>query len=114
MFERRKDKRRNSVYYLEVFEEETKSFVGRLINITKDGMMLESQEPIEVEKDYRLSMQLPNSLVRKPKITFDAKSVWCKKEDDFESYKAGFQLQNLDTKVEKEINRLMEKFKFKS
>ena len=87
--------------------------MGRLTDITKDGMMLESQKPIEVKKGYRLSMQLPNSFVRKQKLTFDAKSVWCKKEDDFESYKAGFQLQNLDTKVEKEINRLMEKFKFK-
>jgi len=36
MLERRKAKRRNSVYYLEVFEEETKNFMGRLINITKD------------------------------------------------------------------------------
>ena len=53
--------------------------MGRLINITKDGMMLESQKPIEVKKGYRLSMQLPNSLVRKPKITFDAKSGRCKK-----------------------------------
>jgi len=113
MLERRKVKRRNSVYYLEVFEEETKNLVGRLINITTDGMMLESEEPIEVKRGYRLSMELPNSLVRKPKIIFDAKSVWCRKEGDFETYKAGFQLQNLDTKVEKQVNRLMEKFKLK-
>ncbi len=114
MRERRKVKRSNSVFYLEVFEEETKSFVGRLINITKDGMMLESQEPIEVKKGYRLCMELPNSLVSKPKITFDAKSVWCRKEGDFETYNAGFQLQNLDTKVAKKVNELMEKFKLRS
>ena len=112
MLERRKGKRRSSVYYLEVFEEETKNFVGRLIDITRDGMMLESQKPIEVKKRYRLSMQLPTSFIRKQKLTFDAKSVWCKKEDDFESYKAGFQLQNLDTKREKEISKLMKEFKF--
>ena len=111
MLERRKVRRRNSFYYLEVFEEETKNFVGRLIDITTDGMMLESEEPIEVKKGYRLSMELPNSFVWKPKIIFDAKSVWCRKEGDFETYKAGFQLQNLDTKVEKQVNRLVEKFK---
>ena len=113
MLERRKVRRGNSVYYLEIFEEETKNFVGRLININKDGMMLESHEPIEIKKRYRLSMELPNGLVGKPKIIFDAKSVWCKKDSGFESYKAGFQLQNLDTKVEKEFNRLMETIKFK-
>ncbi len=111
MLERRKVRRRNSFYYLEVFEEETKNFVGRLIDITADGMMLESEKPIEVKKGYRLSMELPNSFLRKSKIIFDAKSVWCRKEDDFETYKAGFQLQNLDTKVEKQVNRLVEKFK---
>jgi len=111
MLERRKVRRRNSFYYLEVFEEETKNFVGRLIDITPDGMMLESEEAIEVKKGYRLSMELPNSFLRKSKIIFDAKSVWCKKESDFETYKAGFQLQNLDTKVEKQVNRLVEKFK---
>ena len=111
MLERRKVRRRNLFYYLEVFEEETKNFVGRLIDITPDGMMLESEEAIEVKKGYRLSMELPNSFLRKSKIIFDAKSVWCKKESDFETYKAGFQLQNLDTKVEKQVNRLVEKFK---
>lgn len=111
MLEKRKVRRRNSFYYLEVFEEETKNFVGRLINITTDGIMLESEEPIEVKKGYRLSMELPNSFVWKPKIIFDAKSVWCRKDGDFETYKAGFQLQNLDTKVEKQVNRLVEKFK---
>lgn len=111
MLERRKVRRRNLFYYLEVFEEETKNFVGRLIDITPDGMMLESEEAIEVKKGYRLSMELPNSFVWKPKIIFDAKSVWCRKEDDFERYKAGFQLQNLDTKVEKQVNRLVEKLK---
>ncbi len=90
MLERRKVRRRNSFYYLEVFEEETKNFVGRLIDITADGMMLESEKPIEVKKGYRLSMELPNSFVRKPKIIFDAKSVWCRKEGDFETYKQGF------------------------
>jgi c-di-GMP-binding flagellar brake protein YcgR len=111
MLEKRKVRRRNSFYYLEVFEEETKNFVGRLINITTDGIMLESEEPIEVKKGYRLSMELPNSFVWKPKIIFDAKSVWCRKDGDFETYKAGFQFQNLDTKVEKQVNRLVEKFK---
>ena len=111
MLERRKVRRRNLFYYLEVFEEETKNFVGRLIDITTDGMMLECEEAIEVKKGYRLSMELPNSFLRKSKIIFDAKSVWCKKESDFETYKAGFQLQNLDTKVEKQVNRLVEKFK---
>jgi len=90
MLERRKAKRRNSVYYLEVFEEETKNFTGRLINITKAGMMLESQKPIEVKKGYRLSMQLPKSLARKPKITFDAKSVRCKKRMILNHTKPGF------------------------
>lgn len=111
MLERRKVRRRNLFYCLEVFEEETKNFVGRLIDITTDGMMLESEEPIEVKKGYRLSMELPNSFVRKPKIIFDAKSVWCRKEGDFETYRTGFQLQNLDTKVEKQVSRLLEKFK---
>ena len=75
--------------------------------------MLESHEPIEIKKGYHLRMELPNSFLRKPKIVFEAKSVWCKKDIDLESYKTGFQLQNLDKKVEKEINKVMEKFRFK-
>jgi len=56
-------------------------------------------------------MELPNSFVWMPKIIFDAKSVWCRKEGDFEKYKAGFQFQSLDIKIEKQDNRLVEKFK---
>ena len=63
--------------------------MGRLIDITKDGMMLESQEPIEIKKGYRLCVELPNSLVRNPKISFDAKSIWCRKEGDFRNIQGG-------------------------
>ena len=102
MLERRKGKRRNSVYYLEVFEEETKNFIGRLIDITKDGMMLESRKPIEVKKGYRLSMQIPYNLIRKPKITFDAQSVGVEKKAILKHTRPGF---NSKTWIQKLKNK---------
>lgn len=111
MLEKRKTKRTDLVYYLEVFEEETKNLIGRLINITTEGLMLESHEPIETKKAFRLSMDLPGNLFRKPKIRLEARSIWCRKDSQRQQYRAGFQLQNLDPQIERKINRLIEKLK---
>ncbi len=102
MLEKRKVRRRNSFYYLEVFEEETKNFVGRLINITTDGIMLESEEPIEVKKGYRLSMELPNSFVWMPKIIFDAKVFGVERKAILKNTRQGF---NSKTWIQKFKNK---------
>ncbi|MFQ5677450.1 MAG: PilZ domain-containing protein [bacterium] len=111
MLEKRKRKRASVAYYLEVFEGETKKLLGRLINITPEGLMLESREPIETSKAFQLSMNLPGSLFGNSKISLEARSIWCRKDSQLQHYKAGFQLQNLDTQVEKKIQRLIEKLK---
>jgi hypothetical protein len=47
MQEKRKLKRRHLIYYLRVFEKNTDTLLGYLVDITPEGIMIMSESPVE-------------------------------------------------------------------
>lgn len=102
--------RRHLIYYLRVFDRNTGQLIGHLTNITSEGAMLTSEAPIEINTIFQLGMELPSNIKQDRQITFDAKSLWCKKDTDIGLYETGFQIQNLDSENTKIIEHLIEDF----
>ncbi len=91
MDERRKHKRRHSIFYIKVYDQETSKTIGRLVDITTGGMMLVSEKPVPVGTVTKLKMPLPEKIHDIGEISFDAKSVWNGPDVNTDFFDTGFQ-----------------------
>ena len=60
-------------FYLRIFEED--KFIGFLIDISKDGLMVMSERPLEENREYNLRMKLPPHLNGKVKKLKTGRSI---------------------------------------
>lgn len=88
--EKRTQKRRNTIYYLEVFDMETGRQLGRLVDITTEGMMLLNEEPTPTNVSLKCRMVLPAEILGRTNIIFEATCKWCRKSVNPKFYEAGY------------------------
>lgn len=112
MEDKRKLKRRHLIYYLRVFNKKTDQLIGHLVDITTEGIMLISEEPIDTTAIFQLNMTLPANIEGNKQIAFKARSLWCKKDINPDFYNTGFQLINISVKGIQIIERLIHDFSF--
>lgn len=94
--ERRKLKRQHIMFYSRVFDLKTGAFLGYLGNLTPDGAMVICEEPLDVNKNFILRIDLPEDLYPVPMLKLRAESMWCKSDLDPNFYNVGFQLADVD------------------
>jgi len=94
--DQRRQKRKRLVYYLEVFDITDDVLLGHMVDITTDGLMIVTKQPIESDKVFQLELSLPERDAGKEFIVFGARSVWCKQDVNPELYGAGFQFVKID------------------
>ncbi|MFH1075693.1 MAG: PilZ domain-containing protein [Pseudomonadota bacterium] len=92
---RRMLKRRPLVFYFKVFEQDSGELLGYIGDITAEGMMLISQNPIPKNRVLQLRIYLPVEIFIKESADIKAQSIWCKQGLKPELYEIGFKL--LDT-----------------
>lgn len=114
MSEKRKLERRHLIYYLRVFDRETDKVLGHLINISPKGIMIMSEEPLEINRLFKLRMDLPVEIFEKTEIEFNAKSRWTKKDVNPEFYDTGFSIANISSEEEKLLEKLIDDYGFRS
>ena len=114
MSEKRKLERRHLIYYLRIFDRQTGELLGHLIDITPDGIMLMSEEPIKGNKLYQLRMNLSEVLLGKSHFDFEARSVWCRPDINPDFYDTGFTIDKLTPQDAKIIEQLIDEYGFRS
>ncbi|SHO51438.1 PilZ domain-containing protein [Desulfopila aestuarii] len=108
----RRVERRHLVFYLRVFDGVGSKVIGHIVDISSQGLMLISDNPVPVNENYRLRMRLPAEIVDKDEIIIQATSRWCKQDDNPDFYITGFQIYDLTPDIEKYITCLIEDFSF--
>lgn len=108
----RKVERRHLVFYLRVFDGMGSKVIGHIVDISSQGLMLISDNPVPVNENYRLRMRLPAEIVDKDEIVIAATSRWCKPDDNPDFYITGFQIYDLTPEIEKYITCLIDDFSF--
>ena len=106
--------RRNLVFYLRVFDGMSRKILGHVVNISDKGVMLICDDPVEVDKDFRLRMHLPSLMKDNDDIFFSATSKWRKEDADPKFYLAGFQIHTLEPVNEKVFDNLLKEFSYKA
>ncbi len=112
MEDRRKDKRRRLIYYLQVFNRETELFMGHLIDITTEGMMITSEKPIEVGKVYKIGMNIQFLGQQDLSLELEAESRWSKPAENADYYDTGFQFVNINDDQKLIIEQLIKELGF--
>ncbi len=107
MDNRRDTKRRVARYNLDVWDCETDQPIGRLVNLSTNGMRLTCEQPVRIGNSYNLRMELPSvpddpglptGIDVSEQIMFNARSVWCKRKeakDATDIWDTGLQLTNV-------------------
>ena len=108
MKERRKIPRRYIMFYSRIFDRKTGKLVGYLSDITREGAMIISDEPIEAENNYIFRMDLPDYVFGRGYLNLDVHCVWSRPDVNPDFYLAGFRLmeiEEVDGKVIDQINK---------
>ncbi|MEW6180248.1 MAG: PilZ domain-containing protein [Chloroflexota bacterium] len=113
MEERRKLKRRHIIYYLLVFDRDAHAVLGQVVDITPQGIMLISEQLLEVGRIYNLRLLLPYAIAGKRELLFQAHSKWCQKDLNPDFYDTGFQLLNVGEEEVRTIEWLIEQAGFR-
>ncbi len=61
----RKEDRRHLIYYLRVLDQNTKEEIGRVVDITPNGVLLISKEKFENKSEIAIQIELGNELFEK-------------------------------------------------
>jgi hypothetical protein len=69
--------------------------MGRVVNVTSDGLMLVSQTPIPPDRQFVLRLVLPRVVGGKWDLEVDARSVWFRPDDNPNYYRIGFEFRNI-------------------
>jgi hypothetical protein len=111
MIEKRKNKRRNFLYYMRVVDSLTQKPVGHLSNVSTTGFKLDSAEPLPIGEHYNLRLDLPPEVSDKNFLILAARSKWCdtNKTDPF-SLGVGFEIMNMTPQDAALYNHIIERY----
>lgn len=112
MENKRKLKRRHLIYYLRVFDQSTGQLIGHLVDITKEGLMLISEQPLIPEKEYKFRMVLPTEILNKAEVSYTATVIWSKKDVNPDFYATGFILRDISNDDIVVIESLIHRYGF--
>ena len=87
--------RKNTPHVVKAFDTETGHFVGRVVDITADGMMLVAADQITIGRVIKLRVILPVMVQHKTDVVIEARAVWCEPDENPSFYKTGLHFENL-------------------
>ncbi len=78
LYEQRQLVRKELIYYLKITDRQTGAELGRLGDLHSQGMLVLSEKPLAVEKQYSISLELPKALQtsRQNSLDFECEALW--------------------------------------
>jgi hypothetical protein len=112
MNDRRAYDRRHSIIYLQVFDQDSGTALGNLVDISEKGVMLVSKAPWESNRRHRLRMQLPEPVNGSNTVDFEAEVRWCRQDVNPDLYDVGFKLIDPPSSFRDALESLIQGYMF--
>lgn len=90
--ERRQRERRELVYYLRLFDHETKEFQGYVVDLSETGVMVTGDKPFNPGHLYHFDLDPNIDIELNTEYAFEARLVWCKNIGEECAFDAGFHI----------------------
>ncbi len=108
--EQRTVERRRLVFYLRVFDQDSKGIIGHLTDISTAGLMLVSVRPIKVDAEFSVRVILPKEVSGRNELQLKIQCIWCRPDSIPSFHVAGFQYVEIDLEKKKMIDALTSEF----
>jgi len=93
--EHRHRPRKNTPHLVRVLDSESGKPFGRVVDITADGMMLVTEEPIAMGTRFKFRINLPVMVHYRTDVEVEAEAMWTTPDANPSFVKTGFQFINL-------------------
>ncbi|MCP4570408.1 MAG: PilZ domain-containing protein [FCB group bacterium] len=90
----------------QVFDGKNDQFIGYLVDISVEGLMILSDQPIKQETLLIMKVELPENITDGEKLLIKAKSLWWHQEENQESCRIGFKIEHSSLDLTQIIHRL--------
>ncbi|MCH9025259.1 MAG: PilZ domain-containing protein [candidate division Zixibacteria bacterium] len=108
MDERRKITRKQTDQFFGVFDRETGDFIGKLIDLSTKGTMLQSVLSMEPGSIYEFKIDFPEPVAGKRSLSFDGECIWCRKSTSSKvNYDVGFEITEMELEEIETIQYLL-------
>ncbi len=92
MDDQRSEHRTHLVYYLRVFDRNSRALFGHVVDISPRGMLITSDKPMNASTRYRLALEDVSTIDHLATLDVEAECRWCQEDSPGGLYDAGFQL----------------------
>lgn len=106
--EKRRLKRHALSGPVNVYDYLSKTFLGRLVNLHSEGLMIMGHYPFEDGKIYQLDLYLPEPIQGREFISLAVDCLWTRGEDDERVYWAGCKVIDISDQAREDLQQLIE------
>ncbi len=92
MEDQRKEPRTHLIYYLRVYDPADNCLFGHVVDISKSGLLITSEKPIETHRQYHLKIEDATTFDDFFTVGVQAECRWCTGDASNSLYDAGFRL----------------------
>lgn len=110
--DKRRIKRWYLTMYLRVYDRDTNDLIGQIVDINKDGMRLVGDNPLPLNKVFRLWVDIPQEDKPRQRLELEAESLWTGRDINPDFYDTGFRVLGIDTQALLQLQLLIEEFRF--
>ena len=110
MKKHRRRPRKNTPHLVKALDVESGKPLGRVVDITADGMMLVTEIAFEQGQVIKARLILPVMVQARTDVQVEAETVWCKQDSNPSFYKVGFHFLNLAGEDGFLLEDVMQKF----
>jgi hypothetical protein len=95
MVNHRNRPRKNTPHLVRVLDSESGRVLGRVVDITADGLLLMSTNPMDIGRKIRIRVVLPVMVNNRSDVEIDAEIVWSKQDPNPSYFQAGIKFLSL-------------------
>ncbi|MEJ2200372.1 MAG: PilZ domain-containing protein [Desulfuromonadaceae bacterium] len=112
--EQRKQRREQTIFYLEAVDVETDQEIGRVVDMTPDGLMIINKDPLAINRIYHLKIKLPKELAGDTELYFKAECRWCRQSINDQFFDAGLRITDISADDKLRIDMVLKFYTFPS
>lgn len=110
MVDMRKRPRKNTPHLVRAIDDESGAVLGRVVDITADGMMTVMSREESPGRKFLVRLNLPVMIHNRSDVVVEAEVVWCSQDKNPNFYRAGFKFLNLRGEDGFLLEEVMHKF----
>ncbi len=104
----RKYSRPRLVDQFNVLDSVTNRHIGRMTDLTIEGMMMVSAEPVKIGRTFKCRVELPRNVYDGQQLDFQVEAKWCDQIESGGIYQTGYEFVDLTTEHKELIRIILE------